>query len=141
LISLIFPPNRPRSRCRAHPTSTMGTANCVKSIVNGKSTNYLGKLYQKKIDGEEETNQKYYSSGSAQIAMRTIQGESDTLQWLLSDHLGSTSTTANADGTWPYRFAMGCSASFRRTRTIQYSPLEEFVPAGNVRPTIERIKY
>ncbi len=83
-----------------------GDNNLVKSIVNtdstragGKSTYYLGKLYQKKIDDTEETIQKYYSSGSAQIAVRTIQGESDTLQWLLSDHLGSTSTMANADGT------------------------------------------
>ena len=30
--------------------------------------------------------------------MRTITDTTDTLQWMLSDHLGSTSTTANADG-------------------------------------------
>jgi len=44
----------------------------VKSIINGKSTYYLGKLYQKKIDGTEETILMYYSSGSAQIVVRTI---------------------------------------------------------------------
>ena len=74
-----------------------GDSNLVKSVINGKSTYYLGKLYQKKVDGEDVTVQKYYSSGSAQIAVRTIQGESDTLQWLLSDHL-------------PYRCALGCFA-------------------------------
>ncbi|MHC1781889.1 MAG: RHS repeat-associated core domain-containing protein [Anaerolineaceae bacterium] len=32
--------------------------------------------------------------------MRTVIGETDTLQWILSDHLSSASVTANADGTW-----------------------------------------
>jgi RHS repeat-associated protein len=74
--------------------------NLVKSVINNKSTYFLGKLYQKKVDSATTTVQKYYSSGSAQIAVRTISGASDTIQWMLSDHLGSTSTTANADGTW-----------------------------------------
>jgi RHS repeat-associated protein len=72
----------------------------MKSVINGKSTYLLGKQYQKKVDGTTTTIMKYYSSGSAQIAVRTITDTSDTLQWMLSDHLGSTSTTANADGTW-----------------------------------------
>ena len=83
-----------------------GDGNLVKSVINGKTTYYLGnpggepgaRLYQKKVDGEDVTVQKYYSSGSAQIAVRTIQGESDTLQWLLGDHL-------------PYRCARGCFAA------------------------------
>jgi len=95
--------------------------NLVKSIINGKSTYYLGKLFQKKIDGTEETIMKYYSSGSAQIAMRSIQGESDTLQWLLSDHLGSTSTTANADGTW--------------NSTISYTAFGEIRTSSGITPT------
>lgn len=98
-----------------------GDGNLVKSIINGKSTYYLGKLYQKKIDGTEETIQKYYSSGSAQIAVRTVQGEEDKLQWLLSDHLGSTSTTANADGTW--------------NSTIQYSAFGEIRASSGITPT------
>jgi len=32
--------------------------------------------------------------------VRTVQGSNDTLNWILSDHLGSASVTANADGTW-----------------------------------------
>jgi RHS repeat-associated protein len=77
-----------------------GDGNLVKSVINNKSTYFLGKLYQKKIDGATTIVQKYYSSGSAQIAVRTVSGATDTIQWMLSDHLGSTSTTANADGTW-----------------------------------------
>jgi RHS repeat-associated protein len=77
-----------------------GDGNLVKSVINDKSTYLLGKLYQKKINGAVTTIMKYYSSGSAQIAVRTITDTTDTLQWMLSDHLGSTSTTANADGTW-----------------------------------------
>jgi hypothetical protein len=29
-----------------------------------------------------------------------VNGTTDTLQWLISDNLGSTSVTANADGSW-----------------------------------------
>jgi len=32
--------------------------------------------------------------------VRTVQGSNDTLNWILGDHLGSTTVTANADGTW-----------------------------------------
>jgi RHS repeat-associated protein len=42
---------------------------------------------------------KYYSAGSTVVAVRTIQNGTDTLVWILSDHLGSTSMTASADGT------------------------------------------
>ena len=77
-----------------------GDGNLVKSVINNKTTYFLGKLYQKKIDGTVETIQKNYSSGASQIAVRTVSGTTDTLQWMLGDHLGSTSTTANADGTW-----------------------------------------
>ena len=51
--------------------------------------------------------QKHYAAGSTIIAVRTVTAEADTLQWMISDHLplqgasrGSTSTTANVDGTW-----------------------------------------
>jgi RHS repeat-associated protein len=39
-------------------------------------------------------------AGAKTIAMRTIEGSTNTLNWLLADHLGSTSTTANEDGSW-----------------------------------------
>jgi RHS repeat-associated protein len=38
-------------------------------------------------------------AGTMTVAVRTLVNSSDTLQWIVSDHLGSTSTTANADGT------------------------------------------
>ena len=47
------------------------------------------------------TIRKTYSAGSTSIAVRTIiNGTEDTLNWLLSDHLGSASITTTADGTW-----------------------------------------
>lgn len=38
--------------------------------------------------------------GRMTIAVRTVQGTTDTLNWILGDHLGSTSVTANEDGSW-----------------------------------------
>ena len=67
----------------------------VKSVIDGVITYYVGGIYELEVDGEAETERKYYSAGSKRIAMR-VDGE---LTWLLSDHLGSTSVTANADGT------------------------------------------
>jgi hypothetical protein len=37
----------------------------VKSVINGRSTYYLGKLYQKQVDATSTTIQKYYTIGSA----------------------------------------------------------------------------
>jgi RHS repeat-associated protein len=106
----------------------------MKSVINGKSTYLLGKQYQKKVDGTTTTIMKYYSNGSAQIAERTITDTSDTLQWMLSDHLGSTSTTANADGSWnssisytafgEIRVSSGITASdFRYTGQLRQAEL------------------
>jgi len=98
-----------------------GDNNLVKSVVNGKVTYYLGKLYLMRVVDSEVTVQKYYSSGSTQIAVRTIQGEEDILQWLLPDHLGSTSATANADGSW--------------NSTLQYSAFGEIRASSGLTPT------
>ena len=68
----------------------------VKSVIDGVITYYVGGIYELEVDGDAETERKYYSAGSKRIAMR-VDGE---LTWLLSDHLGSTSVTANADGTF-----------------------------------------
>ncbi len=38
--------------------------------------------------------------GSTTVAVRTVTGTEDVLNWVLGDHLGSTSVTANADGSW-----------------------------------------
>jgi hypothetical protein len=76
-----------------------GDGNLVKSIVNEVVTYYAGRHYHKAVDGVDVTVKKYYSIGMAQIAVRTIEGESDTLNWILTDHLSSASVIANADGT------------------------------------------
>ena len=72
----------------------------VKSVIDGVTTYYVSGIYDLEVDGETETERKYYNAGSSRIAMREIEGESDELTWLLGDHLGSTSVTANADGTF-----------------------------------------
>jgi hypothetical protein len=76
-----------------------GDGNLVKSVVDGVVTYYPGRHYHKTVDGEAVTIKKYYSIGMQQIAVRTIEGESDTLHWILTDHLHSASVIANADGT------------------------------------------
>ena len=53
------------------------------------------------VDGSDTTVRKTYTAGSTSIAVRTIvNGTENTLNWLLSDHLGSSSITTTADGTW-----------------------------------------
>jgi RHS repeat-associated protein len=77
-----------------------GDDNLVMSVVNAVTTYYVGGYYEKSVDGETVTERKYYMAGSTTIAMRTIVGETDTLNWLLSDHLGSTSVTADESGVY-----------------------------------------
>ena len=69
-----------------------GDGRRVKSTFNGTTTTYfVGNLYE--VTGSTIT--KYYYAGSQRIAMRT----NGTLNYLLGDHLGSTSLTTNATGT------------------------------------------
>ncbi len=67
----------------------------VKSVIGDVTTYYAGSTYEKKVVGSEQVERKYYFAGSSRIAMR----ENGTITWLLSDNLGSTSTTAAADGS------------------------------------------
>jgi len=76
-----------------------GDGNLVKSIVNEVVTYYVGRHYHKTVDGANVTVKKYYAIGMSQIAVRTIEGASDTLNWILTDHLSSASVIAYADGT------------------------------------------
>jgi RHS repeat-associated protein len=69
-------------------------------LENAVTTYYVGGYYEMSVDGETVTERKYYTAGSTTIAMRTIVGETDTLNWLLSDHLGSTSVTADESGVY-----------------------------------------
>jgi RHS repeat-associated protein len=58
-----------------------------------------GKHYDLEVSGSVTTVKKYYSLNGQTVAVRTIQGETDTLNWILNDHLGSANVTAAADGS------------------------------------------
>ena len=81
-----------------------GDGRLVKSVVNGIVTYYAGAHYEKKVQGSQQNEHKYYFAGANRVAMRAPQGcsaslrKNGTLTWLLTDHLGSTSVTANASG-------------------------------------------
>lgn len=72
-----------------------GDGNLVKSIIGDITTYYPSSNYEKRVEGATETVLKYYFAGSVRIAMR----ENGVITWLLSDHLGSTSVTADGAGT------------------------------------------
>ena len=82
--------------------------NRVKSVLNGETVIYVGNLYEKKVVGSTTTHTKYYYFGGRRIAMRVA----GTLYWMLSDHLGSTTVTA--DG-----------ATGARTAELWYKPWGE----------------
>jgi hypothetical protein len=90
----------PKVLVRAHYIYD-GDGNLVKSMVNGVTTYHLGKYYQKQVDKLGAVKeQRYYAAGSQAIAVRTIGGGTETVNWIVSDHLGSTSITANEDGSF-----------------------------------------
>jgi RHS repeat-associated protein len=68
----------------------------VKSVIDQETILFVGAHFEIK-NGNQIT--KYYMAGSTRIAMRkyTIP-QNMTVEYLLSDHLGSTSLTADADG-------------------------------------------
>lgn len=75
------------------------------------------------VSASTNTPTKYYYAGSARIAMRTGTGGGTTgLKWLLTDHLGSTSITA--DG------ATGAKLS-----ELRYKPWGELRYASQPTPT------
>jgi RHS repeat-associated protein len=63
----------------------------VKSTINGTVTGFVGTYYEK----TGSTVTKYYYAGGDRIATRT----GSTLNYLLSDHMGSTSITTDASGS------------------------------------------
>jgi RHS repeat-associated protein len=74
-----------------------GDGNRVKTTVGGVTTTYIGDYFE--WTGSTATMIKYYYAGTARVAMRTGSGTGTTgLNWLVSDHLGSTSITADAGG-------------------------------------------
>ena len=70
-----------------------GDGNRVKSTINGATTYFVGAHYE--VANGVVT--KYYYAGSQRIAMRT----NGTLNYLLGDHLGSTSLVTDASGQTP----------------------------------------
>ncbi|GAP16103.1 protein containg RHS repeat-associated core domain [Longilinea arvoryzae] len=72
-----------------------GDGNRVIAVENGVTTVYIGDSYEWRSDSSTTTEVKYYSAVGQRIAMRT----NGVLTWLLGDHLGSTTITANANGT------------------------------------------
>ncbi len=76
-----------------------GDGTRVKGTVNGTVTAYVGNWFE--WTGSTSTMKKYYYAGAQRIAMRTGSGTSTSgLQWIIGDHLGSTSKVANYDGSF-----------------------------------------
>jgi hypothetical protein len=66
----------------------------VQAVINNVTTTYVGNYYEEvETDTGTQVN-KYYYAGGQRIAMRT----GNTLHYLFSDHLGSTSITTDASG-------------------------------------------
>jgi len=93
----------------------------VKVIENGVTTVYIGDYYEWRSDSTTTTQVKYYYAGGTRVAMRT----NDVLTWLLGDHLGSTTITANENGTLASEqtyTAWGQTRSGLMTTDRQYTP-------------------
>jgi RHS repeat-associated protein len=73
-----------------------GDGKRVKSAFNNNTTTtyFVGTHYEVTNPGANQTITKYYYAGSQRIAMRT----NDTLNYLLGDHLSSTSLITNSAG-------------------------------------------
>ena len=72
----------------------MGTVERVKSSDGVTTAIYIGDYFEWR--GDTATMVKYYYAAGQRIAMRTGSGTGTSgLAWLLSDHLGSTTVTAD----------------------------------------------
>ena len=77
-----------------------GDGRRVKSTINGTTTTYfVGGHYEVTNPGSGQTVSKYYFAGASRIAMRKyIIPQSMAVEYILSDHLGSTSITTDSSG-------------------------------------------
>jgi RHS repeat-associated protein len=109
-----------------------GDGKRVKSVFNSATTTYfVGAHYEVTNPGANQTITKYYYAGSQRIALRT----NGTLNYLLGDHLGSTSLVTDATGYEPIetrykawgetRYASGATST-KYTYTGQYSNTSDF---------------
>ncbi|OJV35983.1 MAG: hypothetical protein BGO33_09110 [Bacteroidia bacterium 43-41] len=71
-----------------------GDGNLVYSQLNDVITYYPNGYYEVKQKGELHNTRQYYFAGSSRFALR----ENGTLQYLLTDHLGSTVGVVDTDG-------------------------------------------
>jgi hypothetical protein len=72
-----------------------GDGKQVKSVIDSVTTLYVGAHYE--VRSSEIT--KYYFAGASRVAMRRYTVPAETkLEYLLSDHLGSTSITVDSTG-------------------------------------------
>jgi RHS repeat-associated protein len=75
-----------------------GDGNMVKSVVNGVVTYYPSAQYQQEVSGSTTTIQKTYVFGSLTVAVRTVSGSQNVLNWVITDQISSTTVTASATG-------------------------------------------
>ena len=101
----------------------------MKSIVNGETIRFVGGYYERK--GSQIT--KYYMAGAARVAMRkyTIP-QSMTVEYMLGDHLGSTSITTDSNG------AMVSEMRYKPWGELRYTWTD--APA-NTSPAYELTRY
>ncbi len=85
----------------------------MKADFGGSVTVYAGAIYEKTTSGSSTTITKYYQAGGQRVAMRV----NGVVRWLATDHLGSTSITANEAGarmaapTPPTEFPLSAGAA------------------------------
>jgi RHS repeat-associated protein len=105
-----------------------GDGKRVKSVMDGETILFAGGHYEKK----GSTITKYYFAGASRVAMRkyTIP-QNMTVEYMLGDHLGSTSLTTDANGV--------------KISELRYKPWGEtryeWTDAPATTPTYELTKY
>ncbi|WKZ50329.1 MAG: RHS repeat-associated core domain-containing protein [Anaerolineales bacterium] len=101
----------------------------VKSVIGSETIRFVGGYYERK--GSEIT--KYYMAGAARVAMRkyTIP-QSMTVEYMLGDHLGSTSITTDSNG------ALVSEMRYKPWGELRYTSTN--APA-NTSPAYELVKY
>jgi len=85
-----------RGLCIPEPRSGE-RGNMVKSEINGVVTYYVGKHYEKQVDGVTEALHKYYTARTNRLAMRAPQGRSASKRKALL--LGCSQTTLVLPGS------------------------------------------
>ncbi|MBI4317103.1 MAG: RHS repeat-associated core domain-containing protein, partial [Chloroflexi bacterium] len=102
--------------------NTAYIASYVERKLNPESVVYVGNLYEKNVTTGEVT--KYYYAEGRRIAMR----KGSTLNYLLADHLGSTVSVLDANGSNPPRNSI--YYSFGGSRLSPSSPATDKLYTG-----------